>query len=568
MSFHALFTRPFDRTDRGVSEILGLLFAFGLVVSVIAVVQLAGTPVWTAGDEADHQHRVQTDLTSLDGAVFRTAGIDPTGSVAVETDTTYPERYLVVSPPEATGTFTTTDSGTVTLSNVTAVGNEAAYWNNSTHVFGNATTLVYSPDYTERESQSLVIESGVSYLDADGETVVHRQSLVHGTTVTLVVLEGDLDGHTTAGETIKLSAVSVRSEPLPVVDDGTPIRISVPTRLDESDWSDLLASEPYAAVVTGDPDGDPSTVTIELVSGKTYDLRIARISVGTAVEPTPATYLVTDSGDYESVPVNGSQTLVVRVFDEYGAPVAGEEVDFTTTTPLGGNVTPLDGPVAVTDESGRAYLSYRAPSDVVHIKRDTVDVSLPNSSAPGNTTTIPLEVRGSTEPARFTISGGSVVAETDFGGDFDVIGSAIKDGDGNDIPVDITLKVGGKSHQPWANINDGQNHTFAAVGADSDAISITAKAEFDGGFTVRSHDTDDSDQVLVLRDGDDVPTVEGYNGQEDAAEFLEPYIGDDGSITLDDNQAIFLFELGTTDETSPAFDRQDAVILVTLWNTE
>ena len=70
--------------------------------------------------------------------------------------------------------------------------------------------------------------------------------------------------------------------------------------------------------------------------------------------------------------------------------------------------------------------------------------------------------------------------------------------------------------------------------------------------------------MQVLRDGDDVPGVAGYLGQTSVAEFVADYIGDDGKISLAGNQSIYLFELGSTNPSSSAFDMQDLVVLLNM----
>ena len=65
------------------------------------------------------------------------------------------------------------------------------------------------------------------------------------------------------------------------------------------------------------------------------------------------------------------------------------------------------------------------------------------------------------------------------------------------------------------------------------------------------------ENVWVLKDGDDVPTVQGYNDQLDLSLYLSAYTSD-GKITLASNEIIYVFELGTS--TSP--DYQDLVVLI------
>ena len=73
--------------------------------------------------------------------------------------------------------------------------------------------------------------------------------------------------------------------------------------------------------------------------------------------------------------------------------------------------------------------------------------------------------------------------------------------------------------------------------------------------------TGDSKYLIVLRNGDEVPTIKGFSNQDSIADFVEAYVKD-GKILLEDNEAIFLFELGVTDLNSDAADFQDLVILM------
>lgn len=99
----------------------------------------------------------------------------------------------------------------------------------------------------------------------------------------------------------------------------------------------------------------------------------------------------------------------------------------------------------------------------------------------------------------------------------------------------------------------------------SSCYSGTSNRHWKSSMTVDSYSN--SHNVRVLRDGDPVPDVPGFNGQSGLAEFIESFIVDD-HIVLDDNQAIMLIELGTTNSSSSAFDLQDLVLLITLTNED
>ena len=75
----------------------------------------------------------------------------------------------------------------------------------------------------------------------------------------------------------------------------------------------------------------------------------------------------------------------------------------------------------------------------------------------------------------------------------------------------------------------------------------------------------EDDQLAVLRDGDEVPNVGGYLGQYSVEDFVSEYIDTEtDQMTLEDSDAIFLYELGVSNPASSAHDMQDLVMLVTM----
>jgi len=75
----------------------------------------------------------------------------------------------------------------------------------------------------------------------------------------------------------------------------------------------------------------------------------------------------------------------------------------------------------------------------------------------------------------------------------------------------------------------------------------------------------DSPQVRVLRHGDPVPNLDGHEGQTSVEEYVSGFVDTStNTISLEANEAIFLFELGTTSLSTSAADFQDLVVLVSL----
>jgi hypothetical protein len=112
------------------------------------------------------------------------------------------------------------------------------------------------------------------------------------------------------------------------------------------------------------------------------------------------------------------------------------------------------------------------------------------------------------------------------------------------VPINTTLKV-----TAWAKGNNGSG--------SCKQFSYQANSQ-----------SDQTTQVLTVRNGDTVPQFKPYLGQRSIDTFLKPYVDTTtGKIKLAANQAIFLFELGTTDKNSPAYDMQDMVVLTTITPT-
>ena len=186
----------------------------------------------------------------------------------------------------------------------------------------------------------------------------------------------------------------------------------------------------------------------------------------------------------------------------------------------------------------------------------------------------------------FSIDSGKVVPTEEFAAKVTVLGAAINSGS-YDRPVTVEVHVATDNVDPFgahdqavdANVNDDNNlrhHVIDSVYDANESITITGRSwklksgqngdqnsEWEIHRDRNSHD--ESPFVKVLRNGDPVPNIPGFQNQASIEEFVEDYI-DYGSNTmlLDENQTIYLFELGTTNLNSSSADFQDLVVLVTL----
>jgi fibro-slime domain-containing protein len=178
----------------------------------------------------------------------------------------------------------------------------------------------------------------------------------------------------------------------------------------------------------------------------------------------------------------------------------------------------------------------------------------------------------------FEIVDGQVVPGQPFAAAVTVLGVAFSSG-GVLLPVAAEFRAGTEVFSPFGaltdpsggNLNDDENprrFVLPDVYPAGTPLSVTGRSFMpDGGSKWKAHMTVDSrtpgSVVLLLRDGDDVPDIKPFEDQEAAAAFLKDYI-EDGQIRLASNQAIYLFEMYTTNLSDPTADFQDLVVLVEL----
>jgi FlaG/FlaF family flagellin (archaellin) len=213
-----------------------------------------------------------------------------------------------------------------------------------------------------------------------------------------------------------------------------------------------------------------------------------------------------------------------------------------------------------------------------------VDVKLIDT---GSKVVIPkYRVSFPSEFVEFDIEGGAVIPKDSFISGFEVLGAAIQSGETH-LMVTTRIKIGSDTFDPWgaydqpvtSNVNtdvNGSNLTFfweppSSYPADT-PITISGKS-WNNQYSVSREVNSESGSPLVkvLRNGDEVPDITGFMDQDSIADFVKDYVGDD-KIVLEENEAIFLFELGV-DEANlfdwngdyvDAADFQDLVILVSV----
>ena len=175
----------------------------------------------------------------------------------------------------------------------------------------------------------------------------------------------------------------------------------------------------------------------------------------------------------------------------------------------------------------------------------------------------------------FEIVNGQVVVYTDFNASIEVLGV-----DFANIPITFLARAGADTYEPFGpytdpdagNINDGNNprtFTYPMMYPGGTAITVSGQSWKGNNIRLTADSGVNSQQVIVLRDGDPVPAIDPAPGQDPLTVYIADYVDiATNTISLLENQVIYLFELYTTDMTSKYADFQDMVILLSLGGTE
>ncbi len=110
----------------------------------------------------------------------------------------------------------------------------------------------------------------------------------------------------------------------------------------------------------------------------------------------------------------------------------------------------------------------------------------------------------------------------------------------------------------------GQNDVWSKSVSAGTTFTISADFNEVGGYGERTWTSTNTKQVISLADGDVPAPYKSFGNQPPVEDFLEAYIDTQTKqMILEENQIIYLFELGRTNTNDPGFDLQDLVVLAT-----
>jgi len=358
---------------RAVALQVGAILLLGFLVIGLALYQATVVPDQNERVEFDHNQQVQDSLQDVRNGILRTASAERSSPTTVPLGTRYPTRVVAVNPPSSSGRLATEPDGEVTLVGATAIDDETAdYWNGTNRSYATK-RLSYRPDYSLYQSAPRTTYANtVLYNGFGGGTrAVTDQRLLEGNLLYLVALNGSYGRSGTQAVSVSPTPVSTSDRTVAV--NGSDMAIEVTTDLSEDEWERLLADqyERNGGRIDGNASGvtvNGDTLTVDLVSNRTYRLRMAKVGVGTGVTDTDEQYLtVVDGAD--SVTAGGTRRIVLEVRDGYNNPVSGVTVEAGVNR-SDATIRPNNG---TSDGQGRIAYEYVAPDSLSSARDDSIN---------------------------------------------------------------------------------------------------------------------------------------------------------------------------------------------------
>lgn len=325
-------TRQLTTDERGVSEVIGAILVFGLLISLVALMQTYAIPSANQEVEFNHNLEVQGDLVDFHQRVTTVALQGSGESVSVQAGTSYPSRLLFFNPPNPTGTLQTSERRNAEIQNIEATEPEVEDYLGGSTLQLDSRSFEYNVNYNEyRNPPTTRYEYGVLYNVHQNATLNQNPgSVIDDRNINLVFMAGNYSETSSQAQSLDVRPVSAPARPVTVTGQGgNNITLVLPTQMNVSEWEDLYEDQSTVLGITDGP--SPDTVKINLNGTQTYTLRMARVGLERGVQKPDAHYIVPVGDGVSTIGAGDNATVKYEVRDEFNNPVSGANVTISGT---------------------------------------------------------------------------------------------------------------------------------------------------------------------------------------------------------------------------------------------
>ncbi len=166
---------------------------------------------------------------------------------------------------------------------------------------------------------------------------------------------------------------------------------------------------------------------------------------------------------------------------------------------------------------------------------------------------------------------GTIIPTTDSYVTVQIIGSGPTDCRSNTStkpPTDLRVSLDGGAYDQLFygtqdDVNSSQKLYIKKLRAGQ-TVDFGGRYVFNGAWTPFYTTRSSNLQVVALVNGDTFPASTKFQGQAALASYLKPYIDSSMKVKIGPLSVLLVMELAQTNHSSPCFDYQDQVVLVTL----
>lgn len=262
--------------NRGVSEVLGAMLLFGIVIVALGSYQTFVVPQQNAEIELQHDAQVNDDFAGIQSAISNAAATGTTRTTSVTLGTQYPVRAAGLNPPTVSGQLATGTDG-----EISANGIDGHSLDTICGLSAETQAITYRANYNEfDDAGTLAYENGVTYRDAgDNILVRNEQELVDNSTIRLFPLVDEgLATSSSSSEQLRFAPGETGTQTVDT--EGDNLTLTFPSRLDNKTWkTEVLAG---ADNVTGVSESD-GEITVVFEPGS-YTVHCTPLGIGETPE--------------------------------------------------------------------------------------------------------------------------------------------------------------------------------------------------------------------------------------------------------------------------------------------
>ena len=264
---------------RGQAIQIGAVLLFGILIISFSTYQAFIIPNQNKQVEFDHFETVRDDMTDVRSAIYRAKTSGNPQSATVKLGTDYPSRLVSLNPSPATGRLSTGEKRDITI--VDSEGNEINLADRYSGIDNEGQVytrlLTYEPSYNVFQGGGPIRhEHSVLYLDyretpqRGGVPIQNEnQKLVSDNKLTLLPIQGEY-------QESGVSKVSIEPEPgILQTRQFEDVTVTVPTKLDEDTWEELLSDELPANKISVDEENEQLTLELD----GTWDIEYAPVGL-------------------------------------------------------------------------------------------------------------------------------------------------------------------------------------------------------------------------------------------------------------------------------------------------